>query len=48
MIFGLLIAGDGAGDGGGNRKVVASSDDKDALLNIDATGLHCECTSQQQ
>ena len=30
------------------RKVVASADDKDALLSVGTSGLECECTSQQQ
>lgn len=30
------------------RKVVASSEDKDPLLSVDASGLECTCTSQQQ
>lgn len=31
-----------------SRDVVVSKDDKDALLSVDASGLECECTSQQQ
>jgi ATP-dependent RNA helicase DDX1 len=37
-----------SGGGKVSRHVAASADDKDSLLSVGASGLDCECTSQQQ